>query len=507
MARKKSAGTKPVPRRRVKPKVTPRDYLEKRTKKELIEFILEMAKKYPQIAKQLSDRTNLDTGNFIQVAIALRKEIEALEPDGYDYDDFSSDDFDPIHERLCKLLDSGHPDEIVGLGTTFIKVAQRRYEYGHPDDWGISYDIEKCLKVIVKALPLSSLSPAEQLIWYIDAVMDDDYCIFDNVKDITKNRNYKKDDWAEVRVVLEDRLEKLTGSDENSGHSEDYHRKQLAGWTETAMKKSGNRRDAINLLKREAPITHCYPQLVAALLSARQHEEAQQWIIKGFTRTIDKLPGIAWELVAQLKEMAKRKKEHNVVVALLTLEFFYRPDIHRYHALKKNIKSKKQWDIIRKGLLTYLETGARPDLQGKKATMKWPLPATDLTLPITTCSNHFPDKGILIDIAIDEKRPDDVLKWYRQQKCSSHYHQTDDKVADAIKLRHPDEALAIWKKVAEWEIDRVKPAAYQVAAPYLKKMRALYKKLKRNDEWNNYLTSLKTKHKAKKRLMEILVTL
>ncbi len=110
-----------------------------------------MAQKYPQIAKQLSDRINLDTGNFTQVAIALRKEIEALEPDGYDYDDFSSDDFDPIHERLCKLFDSGHPDEIVGLGTTFIEVAQRRYEYGHPGDWGIGYGIEKCLAVIVKA--------------------------------------------------------------------------------------------------------------------------------------------------------------------------------------------------------------------------------------------------------------------------------------------------------------------------------------------------------------------
>ena len=41
-----------------------------------------MTKKYPQIAKQLSDQTNLDTGNFTQVAITLRKEIEALEPAG-----------------------------------------------------------------------------------------------------------------------------------------------------------------------------------------------------------------------------------------------------------------------------------------------------------------------------------------------------------------------------------------------------------------------------------------
>ncbi len=244
------------------------------------------------------------------------------------------------------------------------------------------------------------------------------------------------------------------------------------------------------------------------LLSARQHEDAQQWAIKGFTQTIDKHPAIAWELVEQLKEMAKQKKEQDAVVALLALEFFYRPGIHFYHELKKNIKSKKQWDIIRKGLLAYLETGTRPDLLKKKTTVKWPLPATGLTLPVTTHTHEFfPDKGSLIDIAIDEKRPDDVLKWYRQQKWSSHYHHTDDEVADAIKRQHPDETLAIWKRVAEWEIDQVKPAAYRVAAPYLKKIRALYRKLKRGDEWNNYLMSLKKKHKAKRRLMEILVAL
>jgi len=504
---KKLVGTKRVPHRSLGAKTTVRGYLEKFNKKELVEFILEAANKHPQLNKYLLNQANLDMGNITQVTVAIRKEIEALEPDGYDDDDFSSNDFDLIHERLSKLLDSGHPDEVVDLGTTFIEIAARRYEYDNGDDWGICYGIERCLEVIIKALTLSSLSPAEQLVWYIDAVMDDGYCIFDNVKNITKNRRYKKDDWAEVRTVLEERLEQLASPDEDTRHSGRYKREQLTNWIETAMEKSGNKRDAIDLLKREALITHCYPQLVAALVSARQHEDARQWAIKGFTQTIDKLPGIAWELVAQLKEMAKQKKEQDAVVALLALEFFYRPGIHLYHELKKNIKSKKQGDIIRKGLLTYLETGTRPDLQKKKTATKWPLPATNLTLPTTARSNHFPDKETLIDIAIDEKRPDDVLKWYRQQRWSSHYHHTDDKVADAIKRQHPDESLAIWKRVAEWEIDRVKPAAYRVAAPYLKKIRALYKKLKRSDEWNNYLASLKKKHKAKRRLMEILVTL
>jgi uncharacterized Zn finger protein len=87
------------------------------------------------------------------------------------------------------------------------------------------------------------------------------------------------------------------------------------------------------------------------------------------------------------------------------------------------------------------------------------------------------------------------------------YHDTDDSVAEAVKSTHPDEALAIWKRVAEWEIARVKPEAYKVAAPYLKKTHALYRKQKRADEWNNYLSALRQQHKAKRRLIEILDSL
>jgi len=44
----------------------------------------------------------------------------------------------------------------------------------------------------LKALPRSSLTPAEQFLWYIDAELKDEYAIFDNTKDFTKMRRYKK---------------------------------------------------------------------------------------------------------------------------------------------------------------------------------------------------------------------------------------------------------------------------------------------------------------------------
>ena len=37
-------------------------------------------------------------------------------------------------------------------------------------------------------------------------------------------------------------------------------------------------------------------------------QEAHDWIVGGFAKTIDKLPGIAWGLAEQPRDMASRKK-------------------------------------------------------------------------------------------------------------------------------------------------------------------------------------------------------
>jgi uncharacterized Zn finger protein len=283
---------------------------------------------------------------------------------------------------------------------------------------------------------------------------------------------------------------------------------------QTALERSGRQTDIIDLLQREAPITHCYDKLVSALLTAGRKQEAHDRIVEGFAKTIDKLPGIAWRLAEQLIDMAKREKQHANIASVLALKFFYRPDTALYRELEKAAKCIRCWPAVRQALLAYLETGVRPDLQPKKKhktsipSSNWPLPPCDLLLPnIKKAASHFPNTDVLTNVAIYEKRPDDVLKWYHLGRKNYLYHDTDDSVAEAVKSTHPDEALAICKRVAEWEIARVKPAAYKVAAPYLKKIRALYRKQKRTDEWNSYLTALRRQHKAKRRLIEILDSL
>jgi uncharacterized Zn finger protein len=301
---------------------------------------------------------------------------------------------------------------------------------------------------------------------------------------------------------------------DNAKSSDSYKRESLSRWLQAALERGGRQTAIIQLLQREAPVTHCYDNLVSALLTAGREQEAHDWIVEGFAKTIDKLPGIAWKLAAQLRDITTRKKQHSNTASLLALEFFYRPDTTLYCELEKAAKRIRCWPALREALLAYLETGVRPDLQPtikRKAGVppsNWPLPPCDLLLPESKQrASGFPNKEVLINIAIYEKRADDILKWYELRNNRPWHHTTDNSVAEAVLSTHPDEALAIWKRVAEWEIAQVKPAAYKVAATYLKKIRALYRKQKRADEWNAYLLALKQQHKAKRRLIEILSSL
>ena len=122
--------------------------------------------------------------------------------------------------------------------------------------------------------------------------------------------------------------------------------------------------------------------------------------------------------------------------------------------------------------------------------------------------DQYPDFNTLIEIAILEKRFDDVVQLYRKQMKTLRWgNGMGEEVAGAVAATHPDISLDIWKRLAISRIKLVKPKEYENAAVYLRKMRKVYQKTKRMDEWRELITVLRTEHKAKRRLMEVLDSL
>lgn len=111
----------------------------------------------------------------------------------------------------------------------------------------------------------------------------------------------------------------------------------------------------------------------------------------------------------------------------------------------------------------------------------------------------------LVDIAIYEEKPDQVLRCYDQCSAgSSKYGIEENSIADAVQTYAPERAVAIWKDMAERLIARVKPSAYQEAARYLRKAAEVMRRKQRLKEWEKYLRRLREEHIRKRRLIEIL---
>lgn len=116
--------------------------------------------------------------------------------------------------------------------------------------------------------------------------------------------------------------------------------------------------------------------------------------------------------------------------------------------MKKSAKKARVWSEIEKGMMRYLEQGVLPYPGGA-----WPLKQTGLKTHPYSCKKNFPPTHTLIDIAIEEKRPDDVIRWYDKRKQESHGWGSsgswEDEIAKAIVNKYPERAVEIWKRIAE----------------------------------------------------------
>ena len=181
-------------------------------------------------------------------------------------------------------------------------------------------------------------------------------------------------------------------------------------------------------------------------------------------------------------------------------EYVRRPSHQAFIECKQASDKAKVWVMVRKTILSYLENGTLP-----WAKASWSLPKSGLTQPDAASKNEFPLFRDLIDIAIYEEKPDQVLRWYDQRSAGNYkYGIEENSIAGAVQTYAPERAVAIWKDMAERLIARVKPSAYQEAAKYLRKVAEVMRREQKLKEWERYLRRLREEHIRKRRLIEIL---
>jgi uncharacterized Zn finger protein len=173
-----------------------------------------------------------------------------------------------------------------------------------------------------------------------------------------------------------------------------------------------------------------------------------------------------------------------------------------------------------------LESGVAPicvapdGKNGQKVTIDpaWPLPLPVYLAPMLferqSKRTPRPHVDVLLDMAIKNKQPDDVLHWYEAEMASAenvvggpHYLANlydSDRVAKAITDAYPQRALEIYRHKLDSHLKQAGTSAYETCAACLRKMRPIYKALDQDDHWTELLADIRHNYRNRPRFMEIL---
>lgn len=504
----------PAAIRRTKAQARIENIINEKDTQELKDLLLAQSRRFLDVRQYITEVEQLAKGQIAKRSRALRAEIKSLTSEPGWSNHWSGEsylpDFTRVQDQLQSLADQGYADEVLQLGQYLWSRGNAQVKQTG-DEGETVQEIANCLDVVIAVLPQTSLSRVEQLMWLIDHLLVDEYALLDSADKLLKRRIYTKAHWQEVATLLEKRLQVMPKKPK-SDYTDRYHRERVLEQLLQAYSRAGWKDRVIPRLEEEANACQCYTHLVDALLEAKELERARHWCKLGYEQTLDDAPGIASALQKKLRDLAQKLRQFGMVAAYRAQDFFERPNLTSYQELEKAAKKAKCWPVVRAAALAFLRTGKTPTGNNqKRKNTSWPLPDPEVQPSPSRKirrSQRFPNIETLIRIAIMEKRTDDIVSIYHQLSKTKRWGwEIDKEVASTLVKTHPDLALNIWQFIAESLIDRVKPSAYVEAAIYLRLMKKTYTQNRRQQEWQMLLNNLRTKHKAKRRLMGVLDTL
>jgi len=502
-----------------------RKHIEAKNREELVELVWSLTERFPELREEFSDRIALGEGNVDRLVTEARKELRLVASEAGWRNSWTGEgqtpDYSRIKHRLERLLELGHPDAVVRLGSEIMTLGNE--QIGQSNDEGETAEaVGECMPVIFQAVVASTLPSARKLLFAIDAHLRDDYGIVNDAADSVLTMTGAESAWSEVADVMAQRVKSPVKDDDP--FSRKYQHERIADWLIRALENAGRKDEILAVCEQEARVSGSYGRLVRRLIEMKRYDEAKHWAAEGIEKTVAKLPGIASGLEKLLGEMAIQRRQWPIAAAHTALEFFSHPSRDSFQELLKAAAKAGYEDSIRGIALSFLETGLSPLPMPTKASAKseenaeWPLPMPAYLLPLLGNESRLrpaagPHFDVLIDMAIADRRHDDVLRWYDAMQAGQKHRGSmswygsggyGDQVAAAVTESHPERSLAIYRQRVDNHLPHASNSAYEAVAGYLRKMRPILKSLHREVEWDGLLADIRLRYKNRPRFMEIL---
>jgi uncharacterized Zn finger protein len=503
-------------------------HVQAKSATELAEMVCALIERFPELRDEFQEQIALSEGDIDRLVRRTRRELRDVTADAGWRNSWTGDgqtpDFTRLRRRLEQLFDLGRHDEIVSLGRELLKRGTQQVE-ASDDEGDTASALGECLPVVFKAVACSKLSPTQRILFAIDAELEDPYDLIGEAAGAVLDAEWSPADWSAVADELASRLKRAAPSGDD-GFTHHYRRDRISNWLLQALEHAGRARECLPILEAEARLTGSFERLVRHLIAEQRYSEAERWAREGIDKTCQKLPGIAASLTETLCELARARKDWNTVAAHAAVEFFASPDVQSFRELLDCSKKARCEEKVRAAALGYLENGKPPIrvAAGKPArkpevAADWPLPVPEYLVPLMAretagSGTGRPHLHVLIDIAIAEKRTDDVLHWYdRMQAAEGAASRSfgrysgasySDRVADAVGKSHPERALEIYQQSLNGELTHADLAAYEAAGVTLRKIRPVLQALGRPGEWPQLLADIRLRHRNRPRFMDVL---
>lgn len=509
-------------------------------REELADLVWSLTERFPELRDEFRERIALGEGDVDRLVAQARRELQQITSEEAWRNGWTGEgnipDYSKLLHRLEHLVELGHADAVAKLGREIIERGME--QVGRSQDEGeTAMELARCLPVVFDAVAKSKWTPAQKLLFAIDAKLQDDYDLIGDASDAVLNGKYQPSDWSAVAENLSGRLSPVgkkrravaeeDKEDEDDGYTRDYQRDQITNWLASALDRAGRREETSAILEREARITGSYVRLVSHLIECKRFGDARRWAAEGIAKTASKLPGIAQSLAEKLCDLARSQKQWDIVAAHAAHQFFDRPSREGFDQLLSSSETAGCGESVRQIAQRFLETGLSPirveTAKAKQGTVKraadWPLPVPDYLIPIVqserspqrTPEPHF---DVLIDMAISSKKLSDVLAWYDKMcaarkpspygdwwnRLSAHA----DRVAEAVAKSHPERTLEIYRLRVEQNLKQTGTGAYETVASYLRKMKPVMKSIGREQDWKQLIDDIQIRYRNRPKLMEIL---
>jgi uncharacterized Zn finger protein len=278
-----------------------------------------------------------------------------------------------------------------------------------------------------------------------------------------------------------------------------YKRSKLQRILEALAKVDGGIEAIVTIKRQDLSDSHTYLQIAQLYLQDGQRDRALEWAEEGLKAFEYPNPRLQ-DIVIEEYHLRGRVEE---AMAVVWQGFIQAITLRSYQALKAHADRVNQWETWRDRAISHIrqqfEPPAAPQPDRSSRTSRKPAQVRQVAWKPPTLFGV--GRSILVEIFLWEG--EDELAWQEAQagSCSKALWF---QLAERRQQNHPVDALPIYYNEIEPLIQQTNNAAYTDAVSLLKKVHDLMVRLKKQDEFNDFVGHLRQNYRAKRNFIGLL---